>query len=506
MRPLSSPESLFQSRSVDREIAQAWGWMKDHAEWWIVGLGVCLRLIVYARNHELCFDEQSLWGNIAGSPIYQFSSELSADQLAPFGFMIAERALAALVGPFRAVGRLIPLLFGLVALVLYLPLVQKALTRRGALVALLLFALSDDLIYFSSEVKQYSLDVAVAVGLSLATLHAIGRPVSGRIGWGMAVGAIASPWFSFPAVFIVAGCGLALILTSLFAGRPRDAALWCVIGAAWSASFVAGYNASHALLSSHTSMYKFWDFAFLPIWPLPMSVLRTYQTVGILLEVFVNPLNMVHPRWAGVLLPLLVFSIGTASLARRSWPAWIVFVVPILLAIFASSIGRYPFHGRLILELVPAFYLLIGLGAGRLCDGIERQSGLGFKVLLVALLGYPCVTGLNQVAFHPPRDHNQYGDLHKNLFLQRDDRLPIERHELGPTGLLRSSGPLRSSEHRNVDTFSAVHRRLMGAQADHGPVGRRGGVRHRRAVARERAQEGVDQVRMRTAVTAPLKE
>ena len=42
----------------------------------IVGLGGCLRLIVYARNHDFCFDEQSLWGNIAGMPIYEFSSEL----------------------------------------------------------------------------------------------------------------------------------------------------------------------------------------------------------------------------------------------------------------------------------------------------------------------------------------------------------------------------------------------------------------------------------------------
>ena len=480
--------------------------MKDHAEWWIVGLGVCLRLMVYARNHELCFDEQSLWGNIAGVPIYQFSSELSADQLAPIGFMIAERSIAALVGTFRAVGRLIPLLFGLAGLLLYLPLVRKALPRRGALVALVLFALSDDLIYFSSEVKQYSLDVAVAVAVSLATLHAIGRPVSGRIGWGMALGAIASPWFSFPAVFIVAGCGLALVVTSLFAGHLRDAALWCMIGAAWSVSFVAGYNASHALLSSHTSMYKFWDFAFLPVWPLPMSILRTYQTVGILLEVFVNPLNMVHPRWAGVLLPLLVLSIGTTSLARRCWPAWIVFVVPILLAIFASSIRRYPFHGRLVLELVPAFYLLIGLGAQRLCDGIEGLSGLGSKVLLLALLGYPCLMGVYHVVSHPPRDHNRYGDLHKNLFLQYDDRLPIQRHELGRKEVSRSSGRAPRSEYRNVDAFSAIHRRLVGAKADHRPVGRRGGIRHWRAVTCERAQEGVDQVRMRAAVPAALKK
>ena len=79
----------------------------------------------------------------------------------------------------------------------------------------------------------------------------------------------------------------------LVSGRRRDAAVWCAIGVAWAASFVAAYNASLAMLSPHTSMYIFWNFAFLPIWPLPMSVVRIYQTIGILLEVFVNPLNMV---------------------------------------------------------------------------------------------------------------------------------------------------------------------------------------------------------------------
>ena len=104
--------------------------------------------------------------------------------------------------------------------------------------------------------KQYSLDVAVAVALGLATLHAIGRPVSARIGWAMALGAIASPWFSFPAVFIVAGCGMALILTSLVSGRLRDAAVWCAIGAAWAVSFVAAYNASLAhAQSAHVDVH-----------------------------------------------------------------------------------------------------------------------------------------------------------------------------------------------------------------------------------------------------------
>ena len=39
-----------------------------------------------------------------------------------------------------------------------------------------------------------------------------------------------------------------------------------------------------------------------------------------------------------------------------------ILVLPIVLAMVASAMKRYPLHGRLILELVPAFFLLIAQG------------------------------------------------------------------------------------------------------------------------------------------------
>jgi hypothetical protein len=522
MRRNSTVESGFLSRSIDGDLSRAWGWVKDHAGLLIVGLGVCLRLNVYARNPELWFDELSLWGNIAGVPIHEFSKELSQDQLAPFGFIILERILVSLFGAFKPIGRLLPLLSGLAALALFLRLALKVLPRGAALIALLLFALSDDQICYSSELKQYSLDVAIAIAITLATLNAIDRPIRARTAWGMALLAMPSPWFSFPAAFIVGGCGLALILSSLRARRLRDAAIWCALGIAWGLSFVVAYKFSLAILSSHTSMYKFWNFAFLPIWPLPLSVLRTYETVGILLEVFVNPLNMVHPHVAGVLLPLMVLFLGAAALARRSWPAFVVLVVPIVLAMIASALRRYPFHGRLILELAPAFYLMIGLGAARVCDRFAGLGRLGSSIFLVALLGYPCFDGVHRAVLRVPRVHNGHGDLHKNQFLQYDYNLPIQPDELMPRARIPESGregdqgagPARqelgpsgmNSKHRDVYAFSSVHGRFVGAEADHRPVGRGGGVGQGGAIALERAQERMHQMGVGAAVTAALKE
>jgi hypothetical protein len=425
MSSLSTGGSRLFSRSIDQNSVWAWRWVKNHAGLSIVGVGVLLRLVVYFQNHLFCLDEGSLWGNIDGVAILDFSRPLSSDQLAPIGFLIAERAIVSVLGQTRLVGRLLPLAGGLAALFLFLPLARRIVPGRGALVALTLFALSDDLIFYSSEMKPYSLDLAIGLALGLGTMHVVGRPALRWAAFWMALGAIASPWWSFPAAFIVAGCGLALVLTSLNAGRLRDTLFWCAIGAGWLVSLLVAYRASRALLSPYTTMYRFWNFAFLPVWPLPMSFERTTKSVEILLDVFVNPLNLIEPLWFGVFFPLMLLLIGGCALARRSWPAWIVLVVPIMLAMLASSIRFYPFHGRVILALVPAFYLLIALGTERLSTASVGFGGLGYKMLLVLVLGYPCFSGVYQAMFQPVRKISRHGDLRRTLFIQYDDRPPL---------------------------------------------------------------------------------
>ena len=418
--------SIDYSRSIDHDLVRAWAWLKAHVGLVIIAFGALLRVLVYARNHNFCMDEGFLWGSISEMPVFEFSRELRQDQLAPFGFLIIERVFINLFGANTFAARFFPLLSSLTALALFWPFALKLAPRRAALVGLLLLAFSDDQIFYACEMKQYSFELAIAVGLGLATMHAIERPFSWRIAVPLALLAIASPWLSFSAVFIVASCGLALVLTSITRGQWRAAAFWCVIGVVWGVSFAAAYQASLALLSTKTTMYVFWKFAFLPLWPFPPSILRTYETIGILLEVFANPLNMVHPLWIGVFLPLVTLFAGAFALARRSWPGWIVLVVPILLAMLASALNRYPFHGRLILELAPAFFLLMALGVESFAAKTPGGGQAAYKVLLIVLIGYPCLSAVNQAVFRPIRDGNRHGDLHTNLFIRYEYIMPSQ--------------------------------------------------------------------------------
>ena len=291
----SIPGAWVFSRQLDDDFARLWRIFRDHPWEVVLGLGVFLRVFVYLSGRPFWMDEGSLWGNLAYKPIFDFSEPLKGDQLAPLAFLIAQRALMSVLGVSKYAARLLPLGCGLISLFLFARLAWRTLAPRPALVALALFCFSDDLIYYTSELKPYSLDLAVGLAVSLATLDAVGKPVSGRGAAVLALLAIAAPWFSFASAFVVAGCGATLLLKTVLAARPRDAAVWSVIGIAWLASFYLSYRASAALLSPYTTMYFFWDFAFLPVWPLPMDRSRLAAAAGILLEIFVTPLNLVAP-------------------------------------------------------------------------------------------------------------------------------------------------------------------------------------------------------------------
>ena len=80
-----------------------------------------------------------------------------------------------------------------------------------------------------------------------------------------------------------------------------------------------------------------------------------------------------------MILPAVLMLAGGLSLSRRCWAAATLLMLPIALAMIASALQRYPFHGRLILELVPAFFILIAEGTEMIYRIDPRPTKLGYK-------------------------------------------------------------------------------------------------------------------------------
>ncbi len=84
-------------------------------------------------------------------------------QAAPFLFLAIEKGMVTIFGANEYALRAFPLFAGVSALFLFWLLAKRCLSPTGALVAFFLFAVSNPLIYFSAEVKQYASDVAAVL-------------------------------------------------------------------------------------------------------------------------------------------------------------------------------------------------------------------------------------------------------------------------------------------------------------------------------------------------------
>jgi hypothetical protein len=103
------------------------------------------------------------------------------------------------------------------------------------------------------------------------------------------------------------------------------------------------------------------------------------------------------------------------SLARRDRAFFLMISLPIALALIAAAIKKYPFHGRLILGLVPAFVFMIAEATDRLRDLLGRRTSI---VVLTLLLFYPCWSTIYEATGTRIREFNSHGDLHRNRFIE----------------------------------------------------------------------------------------
>jgi hypothetical protein len=259
----------------------------------------------------------------------------------------------------------------------------------GLLTALALFAFNPRLIYYSSEVKQYIVDMAMTILLLLIAVPVFdASPRKKDFAWLTLAGLIAL-WFSHPALFVLAGIGLALIIIYL---RKRDYSnLRLVIGMGllWILDIILLYFLILKDLSQNAYMREYWQGAFLPMPPWSDSswFMRSLnENIGIQFGI---------PY--AVLFVFLIMLIGWVVLFFQNQNYAIAFVCILLITLTASALQLYPVFERMILFLVPIGLILIGVAIQAFYQRLHKYQILGaLSVLLVAgyLIYGPLVTSI----------------------------------------------------------------------------------------------------------------
>jgi hypothetical protein len=368
--------------------------------WAIVAAGALLRVAQYLANRSLWADESFLALNIVERSFGGLAAPLEHNQAAPLGFLALSKLAVVLFGTSEYALRCVPLLAGLVALPLFLFVARRVLAPATVPVALLSFAVSDQLIYYASEVKQYSSDVAVTLAILLFGFTVAAR----RLDWrtavaGAACGAIAV-WLSHPAIFVLAATGLVLLVCGIHKDEPdRDPVRpreffarvlpLAMMGIVWVASFGAFYAVSLGGMAENRKRQRYWGDAFMPLtseWGGWMK--RTF--VGL----FADPGGF-SPVWVAIALA----AVGCGWLGWRNLRALSFLVAPVTLCLTASALRQYPFSDRLLLFLVPVLVLLAAAGV----EAIARIKYAGpylAAIAAVALLFEPSLAAARHLR-HP---------------------------------------------------------------------------------------------------------
>lgn len=324
-------------------------------------LGSVFRIRQYLTGRSLWLDEAMLALNIVNRTFTGLFQPLDYDQGAPIGFLLAEKIFNLLFGEHEFVLRLFPLLAGLASLVLFYLLLRKTTSGFALLTGLGLFAVGPELIYYSSELKQYSVDVAITISLLLLAFPFLERQETKRDTFSLGMAGILALWFSHPALFVLAGIGICLLIQSLKSReRPRLVSI-ILLGVAWLINLGLLYSVSLRGLSQNPFLLNFWDENFIPV-P-PWSDWGWFGTVfsGLIRE----QVGIQVSAW----LVFIVVILGLLLLFKKNRSyAW-MFLTIFALMLITSGLRLYPFSGRLSLFLVPLLIILISQSI----DTLEHQ-------------------------------------------------------------------------------------------------------------------------------------
>jgi hypothetical protein len=355
-----------------------------------VALGLAFRAIQYAADRSLWLDEAMLSLNILHRSAAGLTRTLDFAQAAPLGFLELEKLATHAFGDGELALRLLPLICGLASVPLFAGLALRLLHPTPALLATLLFACAAGPVYYASELKQYSGDVAVAIGLTLLATLLLDEVLSGPAKIVASLAGVAAMSLSHASVFVAGGIALALAVRALVRrDRPAFEAAaatvpWVLMGVFVVALTSARTARLDTAIGSNPSTYGQGST--------PASHLNWIRDVASALLRSMGYSDGAPDRYLHW--PLLALAlIGAVGLARRRPTGAALLLLPFAVTWVASAMHKYPIFDRSTLFLVPATVLLVAEGTAVLTRAARSRimriavaGALASAVLLVPLV------------------------------------------------------------------------------------------------------------------------
>lgn len=340
-------------------------------------LGVLVRIIQYLSNRSLWFDEANLALNIVHRSYGELIQALDYNQAAPLGFLWLEKLATQVFGNNEYALRLLPTVAGIVALVIYYFLASRYCSKLAAPIAIALFACSRYTLYFATELKPYSSDVAIALILLWILTKIRHQILKAREIIGLALLGALSIWLSYPAIFVLGGLEGYYLLTVSRKYLRRILANRIIIYLVWVASFASLYFYTIANTLNNDALSSSWEARY------PDSfgdIIWMFDALG---RFFYHPMGFLGITDG---IGIVAFIFGCVAWYRHNRIIFGALVAPFVATIIAAYLHKYPFRDRLILFLAPLGMLIVA-------------EGIGFLLIKLRELNW------RRLSFHPKNSH-----------------------------------------------------------------------------------------------------
>ncbi|HLO33552.1 MAG TPA: glycosyltransferase family 39 protein [Anaerolineales bacterium] len=348
----------------------------------IIMFGMILRASKYLPGWLMRGDELAVMRNLINrSAMDLMTKPLHNEQAAPFGFVLSIKTLITIFGRSEYVLRLPAFLAGCFSLILMQSLLTKTGKRYGNIFALAGFAFGDYLIYYSAELKQYSTDVLLCLILLLAFYQHLDKETTAKDFIVLTALGTLALCFSYTALFIIAGIGITLLIHYW---RNSQKLRWIALtGMIWMGTFLALYFLLLRQQTQDPYLITFWDnlLSFMPMPP--------WRDLSWFPKALDGLFFVVAGLSSSVVFVIPIYALGLwGFLKEKKWQWALVLTIPVGLNIVVSGFQKYPFHGRLILYLLPLIFIVLGKGIDLLIGLSYNRvfANAAFAALIILLL------------------------------------------------------------------------------------------------------------------------
>lgn len=355
---------------------------------YFVCFGVLVRTVQYLSNRSLWGDEVNLALNIIERSYGELSRTLDNNQAAPLGFLWLEKLATQIWGNSEYALRLVPFIASLVSLGMFYRLVRQYSFTIAVPIAIALFACGRYTLYFATELKPYSSDMAIALILFWLLVKAQHKILNLGETTGFACLGSLAIWFSYPSIFILGGLeGWNLLTASRKYAQKIIINRW-VIYLTWLVSFGWFYWLTIANTLGNEDLSSSWESRY------PDSLGDIFWVFDALGRFFYHPMG-----FSGVTdgIGILAFIVGCIAWYRRNRTIWLAFIAPFVATIIAAYLHKYPFRDRLILFLAPLGIAIVAEGVALMLAQLNRVS---LVHRLFGILGIICLCALTFPAIY----------------------------------------------------------------------------------------------------------